>query len=108
MSELVEEQDLDFSQFHCCGDEDLYPFGCPQCNRLMIFCYECDTLYDNLEHLASQDTKVNNSNVNEALFSCPGCRFAFPHTFVQRGAFKVSRIIWRQAGFMQLLKNHEA
>ena len=51
---LVEEKDLDFSQFHCCGDEDLYPFGCPSCGRPMIFCYECDTLYSNLHDLTDK------------------------------------------------------
>lgn len=29
MSQTVEEADLDFRHFRCCGDEDLYPFGCP-------------------------------------------------------------------------------
>jgi len=49
----MEERDLKCELFRCCGDEDLYPFGCPRCSRLMVFCYECDTLYDDLCNLAS-------------------------------------------------------
>ena len=48
MSQNVEENDLDFRRFRCCGDEDLYPFRCPRCGRLMVFCYECDTLHGDL------------------------------------------------------------
>lgn len=48
MNPNVEEADLDFRHFRCCGDEDLYPFGCPECGHLMVFCYECDALYDDL------------------------------------------------------------
>lgn len=48
---FVEEADLVFRHFRFCGDEDLYPFGCPQCGRMMVFCYECDTLYGDLNDL---------------------------------------------------------
>ena len=34
MTQTVEESDLDFKHFRCCGDEDLYPFGCPRCGRI--------------------------------------------------------------------------
>lgn len=52
MSETVEEGDFDFRHFRCGGDEDLHPFGCPRCGRLMVFCYECDTLHSDLNDLA--------------------------------------------------------
>ena len=57
--DIVKEQDLNFSLFHCCGDEDLYPFKCTECGRMMVFCYECDTLYSNLWNLSKQDNHVN-------------------------------------------------
>jgi hypothetical protein len=37
VGKVVEESDLDFGRFHCCGDADLYPIGCPACGRLMVF-----------------------------------------------------------------------
>jgi hypothetical protein len=38
MGIVIEEADLDFNRFRCCGDEDLFPLGCPACGRLMVFC----------------------------------------------------------------------
>jgi len=48
---MVREEDPDFTHFKCCGDEDLYPFRCSRCGRIMVFCYECDTLYRDLNDL---------------------------------------------------------
>ena len=36
VNHTVEENDLDVQQVHCCGDEDLYPFGC---NRQRSFMF---------------------------------------------------------------------
>ena len=101
---VVDETDLEFSHFHCCGDEDLYPFGCPTCRHLMVFCYECDTLYANLANLADQGRSVNSFNPQEPIFSCPGCGFAFEYTFMKNGRYKVEREQWVTSGFGHLLR----
>src|SRR3954454_3864062 len=101
----VEESDLDFSRFHCCGDEDLYPFGCPACGRLMVFCYECDTLYSDLSDLADRGTEVNNFDPNQPVFACPQCGHRFAYFFIRDGLHKVERERWLTAGLGHLLRN---
>ena len=61
---LLTDLDVDYGPFHCCGDEDLVFLKCPACAHLMVFCYECDTLYPDLAdpavghavHLSREDT----------------------------------------------------
>jgi hypothetical protein len=104
MERPVEEQDLKFGLFRCCGDEDLYPFGCPECGRLMVFCYECDTLYDSLKDLSKQSTAVNHLNPAAPIFACPDCGRPFEYFFMRDGRYKVPRKQWIAAGFGHLLK----
>lgn len=104
-SNVIQEGDLNFGPFRCCGDEDLYPFGCPECGRLMVFCYECDTLYDDLCDLANQTTEVNNFNPAQPTFACPECEYPFEYFFIRDGAYKVSRKQWIAKGLAHLLKS---
>jgi hypothetical protein len=103
MDKVVEESDLDFAHFHCCGDEDLYPFGCPACGHLMVFCYECYTLYDNLTDLAHQGALVNHSDTTAPIFHCPSCGRPFEYFFMRDGCYKVPMAQWVGAGFGHLL-----
>lgn len=103
-TDVVEERDLNFGLFRCCGDEDLYPFGCPDCGRLMVFCYECDTLYDDLCYLYSQTREINNFNTAQPIFSCSNCGYPFEYFFMRDGSYKVPREQWMIKGFAHLLK----
>lgn len=47
-SDLLTDMDVNYEPFHCCGDEDLVFIKCPACQHLMVFCFECDTLYPDL------------------------------------------------------------
>lgn len=107
MSQVVEERDLDFNQFHCCGDEDLYPFGCPCCGRLMVFCYECDTLYADLHRLDLTGWPVNHFDTSRPIFNCAGCGFEFEYFFYQDGKYKTTRDQWQRAGFAHLVKSSQ-
>jgi hypothetical protein len=104
MSRFVEEGDLDSRNFHCCGDEDLYPFGCPRCGRLMVFCYECDTLHGDLHSLDHPGRwKVNNFDPTSPIFACPGCSYTFEYFFVRDGKYKTSFDQWTGQGMSHLL-----
>jgi hypothetical protein len=105
MSQTVEEDDLDFRHFRCCGDEDLYPFGCPRCGRLMVFCYECDTLHGNLNDLAHPGGwAVNNFDTSAPIFSCPQCAYPFEYFFIRDGKYKTSFDQWQRQGVSHLLR----
>ena len=111
MKQMVEEGDLDFRYFRCCGDEDLYPFGCPRCGRLMVFCYECDTLYGDLRNLEDSGRGVvNHFNPSSPIFVCPQCSYPFEHFFVRDGKSKTSFDQWRLQGVNHLLRSdrHQA
>ena len=104
---LIEEGDLDVAQFRCCGDEDLYPLACPSCGHAMIFCYECDTLYSDLNNLSDTATDINNFNPQEPIFSCPRCKYEFPYYFMRDGLYKVERTAWLSAGLEHLLRKRQ-
>jgi hypothetical protein len=103
MDRLVEERDLDATHFGCCGDEDLYPFGCPDCGRLMVFCYECGTLYEDLTDLGRRGTPINHFDPAAPIFHCPGCRMPFGYFFMRDGQHKVTMARWVGAGLGHLL-----
>ncbi|VTT98125.1 unnamed protein product [Gemmataceae bacterium] len=107
VSRNIEESDLDFRHFRCCGDEDLYPFGCPRCDRLMVFCYECDTLHGDLKNLGSQEFPVNSVDSAHPVFVCPGCAYPFEFTFIRDGRYKASAERWVNAGFGHLIDSTE-
>jgi hypothetical protein len=105
MGIVIEESDLDLSRFRCCGDEDLYPFGCPACGRLMVLCSECDTLYANLSDLADRSAEVNHFDPSQPIFDCLHCGHRFAYYFVRDGLYKVERERWLAAGFGHLLRD---
>ena len=99
----VEEKDLNFSYFHCCGDEDLYPFKCSNCNHLMVFCYECGTLYSELSNLSKTDTTVNHFNPDKPSFLCPKCSYGFEYYFMNNPSYHITFQEWIAAGYSHLL-----
>ncbi len=108
MAWIIEERDLNFSGFHCCGDEDLYPFGCPRCRHLMVFCYECDTLYSDLDDLSRHGREqVNSFDENRPSFACPRCGYEFEYYFMRNPLYWVPRSEWLAAGYAHLLETAE-
>lgn len=103
MGRFVEQTDLDFDRFRCCGDEDLYPFACPECAWIMVFCYECDMLYADLNDLNDKGTEINNFETSRPLFACPRCGHPFEYFFIRDGKYKVSRERWLASGFGHLI-----
>lgn len=90
---FIVEADLVAERFHCCGDEDLLPFRCRGCDRLMVLCYECDTLYPDLHGL----------NVRAAWPApCPTCGASTEgaHDPIHRSR----RPAWKEAGLEHLLR----
>jgi hypothetical protein len=61
--------DLEFRRFSCCGCEAPYPFKCPDCGRIMVFCYECDSLHGDLSRPDHCDYPVNHFDTNEPNFA---------------------------------------
>ncbi len=102
----VREEDLDFAPFHCCGDEDLYPFRCPGCGKIMVLCYECDTLYEDLDPPGRRCRGIPGFGPSEPAFSCPGCGRPVEDGFMddEKGeAYRVTRSEWLRAGLGRLL-----
>jgi hypothetical protein len=69
--ELLTERDVRGSWFHCCGDEDLVFLRCPSCAHIMVFCYECDTIYPDLAD-TSQSRGLTLTSSDDR-FQCPRC-----------------------------------
>jgi hypothetical protein len=104
---FVTDTSINYDYFHCCGDEDLYPFKCSRCGHVMVFCYECDTLYPNLLNL-SQKHHPNAFDPKMPSHSCPSCGYLFEYYFMKNEEYKVTVHEWAQAGFQHLLllNNH--
>jgi hypothetical protein len=100
----IEEQNLDFSKFSCCGDEDLYPLWCSECHHMMVFCYECDTLYIDLKYLNKKGRDINHFEPDKAAFSCPSCGHSFEYHFMTNNIYKVPVEEWIKAGHDNLLR----
>lgn len=97
------EQDLDFKAFRCCGDEDLYPFRCPNDGRCMVFCYECDTLYWDLSDTSNSRHDVNHFDPDRPSFACPSCGFEFEYHFMANPAYRATHSSWVEEGHAALL-----
>lgn len=104
--EQIEEKDLNVKYFHCCGDEDLYPFKCSNCGRIMIFCYECDTLYRDLKNLEDNGRDINHFDPSKPAFSCPQCNYNFEYSFMRNSLYHVTYNEWIKAGFENLLEDY--
>lgn len=101
--DVVREQDLDATQFHCCGNEDLFPYKCSACGLPLVFCYECGTLYPSLPDTARRDHDLNHFDATRPSHQCPRCGHAFEYRFMQNPAYAVTRAEWRAAGLDGLL-----
>lgn len=100
----VQEPDLDFSPFHCCGDEDLFPFKCRNCGCAMVFCYECDTLYHDLSDLTKTDTPINSFDPTKPIFLCPYCGEVVSYNFMEEPDYGIGFSDWIAGGHRELLK----
>lgn len=104
MTRIISEPDLMFSLFSCCGDEDLYPFRCPECGRCMVFCYECDTLYADLANLTIRGSEaINHSDPNSPIFSCR-CGFQFEYRFMDNPEYRSTEKQWLEFGAGAVLR----
>jgi broad specificity phosphatase PhoE len=102
--QMVEERDLDLRPFCCCGGADLHPFRCPACARIMVFCYACDTLYDDLHRLDQHDTPVDHAEPGTPLFACPACGHACEYFSRKNDRYVVPLDAWLAAGLGHLLR----
>ncbi len=76
--------------------------------RLMVFCYECDTLHGDLHHLGYAEWEVNHSDPSSPIFVCPQCAYPFEYFFIRDGKHKTSIDHWKRMGGRQLLRSeHE-
>jgi uncharacterized C2H2 Zn-finger protein len=72
---LLTDLDVEYSFFHCCGDEDLVFLKCPSCGHIWVDCFECSTWYvdltdlDKVEGLFLMDERER--------LSCPKCKVPF-------------------------------
>ena len=106
--ELLTDLDVDYSYFRCCGDEDLVFLRCPACGHIMVFCYECDTMYP-----ALADTSIRDGlglTRETARVVCPACKVAFQHYYFLQQPYVDLYLPTAQqvkdAGFGHLLAAH--
>jgi hypothetical protein len=69
----------------------------------MVFCYECDTLHDDLTRLGRPGPPVNHSDPTGPACHCPGCGRPFEYFFVRDRLYKVPLARWVGSGFGHLL-----
>jgi hypothetical protein len=72
---LLTDDDVEYANFKCCGDEDLVFLRCPPCGHISVLCYECDTWYINLDKINEIRTTFL-SDVNQRL-RCSHCDHPF-------------------------------
>ena len=72
---LLTDEDVEYANFKCCGDEDLVFLRCRSCGHIWVQCYECDTWYTDLTDITKTESAFL-SNVNERV-SCPSCHKPF-------------------------------
>jgi hypothetical protein len=103
--ELPTGLDVDPARFHCCGDEDLVFLRCPACGHIMVFCYECDTLFPDLADPARARGLVLTSESDRVV--CPACARPFEDAGFLRpenvGKYLPTAGQVRAAGFAHLL-----
>jgi len=96
--EVIQDWDLESSHFlQCCdGNGDSFPFKCSVCGHIMVFCYECDTLYPDLKNTTIMQLHIGH-------FSCPQCNHEFEDDFMKNPVYYVTPTEWKQAGYESLL-----
>ena len=72
---LLTDDDVEYSHFNCCGDEDLVFLRCPACGHIWVECFECSTWYVDLTDLGKTE-RAFLSRVEERL-ACPSCKKPF-------------------------------
>lgn len=73
----------------------------------MVLCYECDTLYPNLNDLSQHKTNLNHFEPNRPIFPCPKCGYEFEYYFMKNPLYHVTVQEWTAAGFGALLREDE-
>ena len=104
---MVSEGDLDARRFHCCGDEDLFPYKCLACGQPLVFCYECGSLYPSLPDTSRHHHEINHFDPAKPSHYCPRCNHAFEYSFMTNPAYGVTRAEWMTAGLADLLLPRE-
>jgi hypothetical protein len=101
----VSGTELAHARFACCEDQDLHPFRCTQCQRIMVFCDECGTLFPDLSDLRHKQAHgINHFDAERPAFPCPGCGHAFEFLFLYNHAYEVPRDAFLRAGLGGLLE----
>lgn len=72
---LLTDDDVEYSHFNCCGDEDLVFLRCPACGHIWVECFECSTWYVDLNDLERTESCFL-SKVEERP-NCPRCEKPF-------------------------------
>ena len=73
----------------------------------MVFCYECDTLYSDLDDTTkNNEVAINNFDPNKPIFSCPKCHHEFEYYFMKNPIYSVSRDEWLNSGYGYLLASN--
>ncbi len=93
----VIEQSLNWQLFECCGDQDLFPFRCHQCQHIYVLCYECDTLYTDLTDLSQRHAPLWDN------YSCTNCPANFDDDFMRSPRHRIPYTDWNNANLHQLL-----
>jgi hypothetical protein len=105
---LLTDRDVNYEPFHCCGDEDLVFIKCARCAHLMVFCYECDTLYPDLTDTTKQQQMPHTRESDRLI--CPNCNQPFPdfyflmQPYVDKYLVTAEEVMSR--GFGHLLAEH--
>ena len=104
LRDTVSGTELAHARFGCCADQDLHPFRCPQCLRMMVFCDECGTLFPDLADLRHRVAHgINHFDAERPAFPCPGCARPFEFLFLYNRAYEVPRADFLRAGLGPLL-----
>ena len=73
---LLTDDDVLPEAFACCGDEDVVFVKCPGCRAIMVFCFECDTLFPEPSR-PDERRRVRLTAATDRL-ACPRCGESFP------------------------------
>ena len=103
LAKFLTDVDVNYAPFHCCGDEDLMFIKCPDCQHVMVFCYECDTLYPDLSDLSVREPVPLTRDTDRVV--CPRCKvpFADYSFFVDRYFLTAAEVVAK--GFGHLLSD---
>ena len=72
---LLTDDDVEYANFSCCGDEDLVFLRCPACGHISVQCYECETWYVDLADTSRMESSFL-SDGDERL-ACSNCGVPF-------------------------------